>query len=157
MKSRILVVVVLLLGFLVPMAALAKGGARAAIDAGNKAWMAAVEKGDAAAVAAAYTADARLLPPNHDSVSGQKDIRAFFDFMVKSGTVKKITLETTEVFDGNDTAAEIGKYTVLDGKGQPLDTGKYIVVWKNEGGKWKLHRDAWNSDATPPAAAAPAK
>jgi ketosteroid isomerase-like protein len=82
---------------------------------------------------------------------------AFFDGMVKSGAIKKIALETTEVFDGNDTAAEVGKYTVLDGKGQAVDSGKYIVVWKTDGGKWKLHRDTWNSDAKPPAAAPPAK
>jgi ketosteroid isomerase-like protein len=31
-----------------------------------------------------------------------------------------------------------------------MDRGKYIVVWKDEGGKWKLHRDIWNSSLPAP-------
>ena len=34
------------------------------------------------------------------------------------------------------------------------DSGKYLVVWKNDGGSWKLHRDIWTTSQ--PAAAAPA-
>ena len=141
-----------LAGLLVlPITALAKGGgARAGIDAANKAWMAAVEKGDAGAVAATYTADAKLLPPSHDFISGRKDIEAFFGSMAKEG-VAKVPLETLEVFDGGDTAAEVGTYKVLDAGGKVLDTGKYIVVWKKDGGKWKFHRDTWNSSVAPPA------
>jgi ketosteroid isomerase-like protein len=30
--------------------------------------------------------------------------------------------------------------------GTIADKGKYIVVWKKEDGKWKLHRDLSNSD-----------
>ena len=30
------------------------------------------------------------------------------------------------------------------------EKGKFIVVWKEENGKWKMHRDIWNSDAPPP-------
>lgn len=26
------------------------------------------------------------------------------------------------------------------------DVGKYVVVWKDEGGVWKLHVDIWNTD-----------
>jgi len=33
---------------------------------------------------------------------------------------------------------------LLEG-GQVADEIKYIVVWKHEGGEWKLHRDIWNS------------
>jgi uncharacterized protein (TIGR02246 family) len=145
---------------LVPFTALAKGGgARTGIDATNKAWMAAVEKGDAAGAAAAYTADGKLLPPGHDLVSGSKDIQAFFGALAAAG-IAKIPLTTTEVFDGGGVATEVGTYQVLGKDGKVLDTGKYIVLWKNDGGKWKLHRDMWNSNAAPAApapASAPAK
>jgi ketosteroid isomerase-like protein len=26
-----------------------------------------------------------------------------------------------------------------------VDQGKYIVIWKQDGGQWKLHRDIFNS------------
>jgi ketosteroid isomerase-like protein len=29
-----------------------------------------------------------------------------------------------------------------DGK---VDQARYVVVWKREGGRWKLHRDIWNA------------
>jgi ketosteroid isomerase-like protein len=32
------------------------------------------------------------------------------------------------------------------------DKGKYIVVYKKDGDKWKLYRDIWNSDNPPPPA-----
>ena len=30
-----------------------------------------------------------------------------------------------------------------------MDSGKFIVIWKQEGGQWKLHRDIWNSSMPP--------
>ena len=29
--------------------------------------------------------------------------------------------------------------------GVVADRGKYIVIWKNEGGSWKLHKDIFNT------------
>jgi len=23
--------------------------------------------------------------------------------------------------------------------------GKYVVIWKRDGGQWKIHRDIWNT------------
>jgi ketosteroid isomerase-like protein len=34
---------------------------------------------------------------------------------------------------------------LLGAGGTEADRGKYIVIWKNQGGLWKLHRDIWNS------------
>ena len=42
--------------------------------------------------------------------------------------------------------AEEGLFTFADKGGTPLDKGKYIVLWKKVGGKWKLFRDCYNSD-----------
>jgi len=50
-----------------------------------------------------------------------------------------------EVEDHGDTAIEVGKYTLKGEEGQVLDTGKYTVIWKQEEGQWKLHRDIFNS------------
>ena len=42
-------------------------------------------------------------------------------------------------------AVEIGQYTLGGADGTTIDQGKYLVVWKNDGGNWKLHRDIWNT------------
>jgi len=45
---------------------------------------------------------------------------------------------------------ETGKYELFVGDKVSAEKGKFIVIWKEENGKWKMHRDIWNSDAPPP-------
>lgn len=115
-----------------------------AIDAANQTFMAAFGRSDAAGVAALYTRGAKLLPPNNDFVSGADSIQAFWQGAIDMG-IKQAVLETIEVEDHGDTAIEVGRYALRGGDGQIMDQGKYIVIWKNENGQWKLHRDMWSS------------
>ena len=39
---------------------------------------------------------------------------------------------------------------LLRGLDALVDRGKIMVLWKNDGGTWKMHRDTWNSSVTPP-------
>ncbi len=118
--------------------------ARVEIEAANKHFMTAFSQGDAAALAALYTTDGQLLPPNSDFVTGLNAIQTFWQGVMDMG-IKEATLETVEAEAHGDAATEIGKYTMLVEGGQVADSGKYIVTWKNEQGTWKLHRDIWNS------------
>jgi ketosteroid isomerase-like protein len=63
--------------------------------------------------------------------------------------IKNVVSETIEVEDLGDTAIEGGRYRLLVANGSVADGGKYIVVWKNEGGTWKLHRDIWTTSQRP--------
>lgn len=121
---------------------------RSAIEAANKKWEAAASRGDGAAVAALYTAQGQVLPPQGDFVSGTKAIGQFWQSVFDSG-VKAVSLVTMEVEDHGDTAYEVGKLEIRDADGKVLDHGKYIVVWKKEGDAWKLHRDIWNTSIVP--------
>jgi ketosteroid isomerase-like protein len=118
--------------------------ARAGIEAANKNMSAVFAKGNGAAVAALYTAQAELLPANSDIVSGTAAIGAFWQKTIDSG-VKGVNLKTVEVESHGTTAHEVGMYELVDAGGQTLDKGKYLVVWKQEGGTWKLHRDIWTT------------
>ena len=46
--------------------------------------------------------------------------------------------------------SEVGKYELMGDKDMSMDKGKFIVIWKNDNGKWKMYRDVWNSDMPPP-------
>jgi uncharacterized protein (TIGR02246 family) len=117
---------------------------RAAIEDGNKQFIAAFGRGDGKAVAALYSAGAQVFPPNGDIVQGTEAIANFWQRVMESG-IKGVELTTLDVDAQGDTAHEVGKYTLTGEGGKPLDTGKYVVVWKREVGQWKLHRDIWNT------------
>jgi uncharacterized protein (TIGR02246 family) len=126
------------------------GDVRSAIEAVNVKFGAAWGKKDAAALAALYTANATVMAPNGAPVAGSQAILEFW----KAGLavlppVGKLT--TAEVEAHGDTAHEVGTYELSAADGKVIDKGKYIVIWKREGGQWKMHRDIWNSDL--PAAA----
>jgi len=123
---------------------------REAIEAANEVFMATARKGDAAGLAALYTEEAQLLPPNADFQTGRQAIQAFWQATVDMG-IKEARLETLEVEPHGDTAIEVGTYTLYVEGGQEADVGKYIVIWKQQRGKWRLHRDIFNSSNPAPA------
>jgi len=123
---------------------------RAAIETANKAFSAALAKGDAAAVAALYTSTAQAMPPGGEAAKGRDAIQKAFEGLVGSGATN-LTLTTEEIEAHGDTAHEVGTWTLKGKDGAAVDSGKYVVIWKKEAGQWRLHRDIWNSSATPPA------
>lgn len=119
-----------------------------AIAAANRSFMAMFGAGDAGGMAQAYTANGILLPPQSDFVTGPDAIQAFWQGAMDMG-LKDVKLETAELEILGDTAIEVGKYTLYLMNGQVADAGKYVVIWKNDGGSWKLHRDIWNTSKAP--------
>ena len=122
---------------------------KVAIDASDKAYGACFATGDSTKFVGCYTADACINPPNMPRMCGPQAISAFFNGGYKAG-IRNINLTVEEVFGGPSSVAEIGKYDLQGDKGVSMDKGKYIVVWKMVDGKWKMHRDEWNSDNPPP-------
>lgn len=117
----------------------------AAIKAGNKALGAAIKAGDANAAAALYTKTARLLPTDSPVLKSHAAIKRYWQGAIDMG-VGGVSLRTVDVDVLGTTANEIGAYTIKDAKGNKLDVGKYVVIWKKERSKWKLHWDIFNSN-----------
>jgi uncharacterized protein (TIGR02246 family) len=117
---------------------------RAQIEAANVQFVNAFKRGDATALAGLYTSGAQLLPANSDFVRGTAAIRAFWQNVINMG-LKGASLETVDVEGHGDTAIETGRYRLLAAGDVVADQGKYIVVWKNDNGAWKLHRDIWTT------------
>jgi ketosteroid isomerase-like protein len=118
-----------------------------AITTGNHSFMAAFTKGDAADIVACYTQDAKLFPPHRQIITGAQGIKAFWQGEMNLG-IKARELETLAVELREDLAVEVGAYrmTIESASGDAVtDTGKYLVVWKKEGERWKMHLDIWNT------------
>lgn len=126
---------------------------RAGVGEGVAAWTSAVNRGDMQAVAALYTEDAVLLPPNHPLVRGRADIGAFFGGLAALAP-RDVVLTSDEIEGCGDTAYEVGRYQMSlqpPGASRMTDRGKYIVIWKRQpDGSWKIARDSFNSDLPPP-------
>lgn len=122
--------------------------ARAAIEAANAEFSQAFARGDAKALAAMYTSDAILFPPDSDMIRGNEAIGEFWK-ATRDGGVQSAALTTIDVGRSGDVAYEAGKVSLTiqaTGKKPTTAVAKYVVVWKRQGdGSWKLHRDIWNS------------
>jgi ketosteroid isomerase-like protein len=148
MRRAVVMLIMLAVGALAVPGASAQSDAKSGIAATNKKFEAAAAKGDAAAVAALYTADAWVMPPNGTLTKGP-GIAALWKAMVGEGGTS-VKLMTQEVEAHGDTAHEVGAYEIKTADGTVVDKGKFIVIWKRDGGEWKLHRDIWNSDMPAP-------
>lgn len=135
---------------------------RAAIEKVGKAFSAAFGRGDFAGIAGMYSEDAILFPPESEMVKGRAGIEAFWKGARDTG-VKAVDLNTLDVTSSGNVAAETGTAVLhvsgVGGGSEALIRLKYVVVWRKEGGVWRLYRDIWNSlpgAAAPPARTSPA-
>jgi len=128
------------------------GDIREKIDAVNKEFLDAFNRGDIAEAVNVYTEDATILPPNAEMMRGKKAITAFWQGAREMG-VKEAKLETVELTPmGEEAACEIGKYVLKihpEGGAAFTDRGKYMMIWKLVDGSWKWDSDAWNSSLPP--------
>ncbi|NOT30632.1 MAG: DUF4440 domain-containing protein [Planctomycetes bacterium] len=117
----------------------------------SETWLKAVRASDWKAVAATYTQDAMLLPPNMPAVSGRDAILAFFTQFPPI-----VSMEVADVeMDGCGTAAYVrGTYRMTvapPGAGTLQETGKYIEIRrKGADGRWLKSRDMFSSDEPAP-------
>ena len=120
------------------------GEVRAAVEAGNRAFIAALLRGDARAVADLYTENAQVIAPGAPVARGRSAIAAAWQKAIDAG-VKDLKLDTAHVESGGDLACETGTVRLVDKDGAVTE-GRYVVTWKRTSGKWKLHRDIWNTE-----------
>ena len=103
--------------------------------------------GDAKALAAAYTDDAMMLPPDATRVVGRAAIEALWQSWIDAG-IKNLNLKVTDLEVGDDLGYQVGDLT-LDmpdkaGKLSPAH-GTYLFVWKKgEDDVWRVKVDTWN-------------
>jgi len=110
----------------------------------NQAFMEAFANKDAEALAALYTENGQLLPPNAGIVEGRSNIQEFWSTVMDMG-LERVQLRSVEVHAYPGEAWEVGESTLYTPKNTVADQSKYVVGWKEVNGQWFLHRDIWNS------------
>ena len=100
---------------------------------------------NAAAAAARYTTDGKLMAPFAEPYIGREAIRDCIGKGFENG-VARLGLVTVAIEVLGDTAWEEGLFTVWTADGTILDHGKYIVIWKAVDGDWLMTRDIMSSN-----------
>ena len=139
-----------------------------AIEAANAQWPRLTSTGHSDSIAEFYAADAVVMPPNMATIKGKEAIRAFFATMNTADPKPTITLHSEAVHGAGELAMERGRWPWGYPAGAQLppgmpavDSGKYVVHWMQQNGKWLMVDDIWNSDTplpmAPPPPPAPAR
>ena len=137
--------------------------AKQAIDAVNAQWPRLTGGGHADSLAEFYATDAVMMPPNMATVKGKDAIRAFFATMNAVDPRPTLTLRAEAVHGAGNLAMERGRWHWAFPAGAKLppgmaavDSGKYLVHWMQQNGKWLIVDDIWNADTPLPTAPASA-
>ena len=82
-----------------------------------------------------YTSDACVMAPQMPRICGVGKIAAFYWNNGESQSTA-LDIHGEEVTGTSKEVTEVGSYRVLDEKGAELDKGKFIAIYRAEGGHW---------------------
>ncbi len=115
------------------------------ISKNNKLYRIAIISGDSAAFAYLHHSASINMPPGQPAVKGPGAMGAMVKNMPADG-VTDYKVNSTAIYGGPDNVIEEGNYEVDSSGNKVMEKGKYIVIWKQEKGKWKIYRSIWNTD-----------
>ena len=103
-----------------------------------------IEQADLEVIGNLYGEDAKILPPNMDMLEGKDSIQAFWRGALEMG-IKSYQPEILEVEYSGNLGFFVGKYTLYGNENQVINKGKFLTVFKNIDGEWKVYRDISNT------------
>lgn len=102
--------------------------------------------GDHEKIAAAYTADGKIMPSGSEIISGTKSLEKFWD-LPEGVNILHHKVTPIELRIVKRIAYDYGYYegVSLTKEGEKVPwKGKYVIIWKRIGKDWKIYLDIWN-------------
>jgi ketosteroid isomerase-like protein len=100
-----------------------------------------LKNGDSIALGNMYMEDAEIIP----STIGRNNITKAFGSMIKD-SITGSSFKTTNLWGDEELLVEDGTGTWYHTNGTAVGSGRYLLVWKKDDGKWKILRDTWFPD-----------
>ncbi len=100
-----------------------------------------LQNGDSIALGNMYMVDAEIIP----STVGRKNIIKGFGGMIRD-SITGSSFKTTHLWGNDQLLVEDGTGTWSHANGKVVGSGRYLLVWKKDEGKWKILRDTWFPD-----------
>ena len=107
------------------------------------AYTAALARRDLEALADFYTADTQVAAPLYPIAYGRRGVRGLLQHLVDAG-LTAVELEGRELYPVGDLLCETGAARFTSASGATLAANRFITLWKNEDGRWRIHRE-WSS------------
>lgn len=85
--------------------------------------------------------DAEVIP----STVGRANITRVFGSMIRD-SITGSSFKTTKLWGNDQLLVEDGTGTWSHANGTVVGTGRYLLIWKKDNGKWKILRDTWFPD-----------
>lgn len=123
--------------------------ARQGVRDANLRRLEAIVAKDADKLQALYADDAVFMVPNAPPVAGAEAIGdTWRDLMALDSFRMTHSIVRLEVGEGGDLAMDLGSYTFgfKADAGEVNDSGKYLLVWKQVDGNWRITADMFNSN-----------
>jgi ketosteroid isomerase-like protein len=111
----------------------------------NERFTAAHVAGDIATIDSMFAPDAKSFPPGAAAVVGLPALHAFTVDYLKAG-VTEFREETTDFYGNAEYVVDAGSYVVTYGPAHVTERGKYLNVWTQVNGSWKIKANMWNTD-----------
>jgi len=124
----------------------------ATITSSIEAYVQTIKSRDFAAVAAFYTEDAVLMPPNHPEVQGRQAIQSWMEGFPPLQDFNLTALEMDGRGDLAFARGELSMTIAPEEAPEPIiDTGKFIEIRRKQAdGSWLIAVDIFNSNLSPP-------
>lgn len=100
-----------------------------------------LKNGDSIALGNMYMKNAEIIP----STVGRENITKAFGSYIRD-SITGSSFKTTQLWGNDQLIVEEGAGIWSHASGTVVGSGRYLLVWKKDDGKWKILRDTWFPD-----------
>ena len=113
-------------------------------------YVAAMKSGDIDVLASLCADDVVIMSPNDSTLYGIAEYREWLEEYRQNFRITAFTEPDRHIVIDGDYATEWSTYMVaiepLAGSGRIRDDGRTFMIWRRQGGTWKIWQIMWNSE-----------